>query len=301
MFTYLEPATADPAMSPANKRIDLPPEYCASNANCIVGTVTEHYRAVERVILAMYENLGNPMSLEDMAEIAMFSPYHFNRVFHHIVGIPPFRFLATLRLQAAKQLLLTSQLSVTDVCFELGYNGLGTFVRRFTELVGVSPGRLRCLASETTPYSLEALCHHSASLCQATPCRGGLTGQITVPATFAGPLLIGIFPTPIPQGRPVGCDLLTTPGIYHIASVPDGHYYVFATGLTGTEDLLAGWFLDNTKLYVGRSQDALFVSGTQVYGNADVTLRPMYLTDPPMLTALPFLLTEHLTADHVMS
>src|ERR1044072_6247332 len=102
-------------------------------------TIASHYRAVERVILAMRERLDEALTLEDLAEVAIISPFYFDRIFRQITGIPPCQFLSALRMEAAKRLLLTSSLSVTDVCFEVGYNSLGTFTTRFTQLVGLPP------------------------------------------------------------------------------------------------------------------------------------------------------------------
>src|SRR4051812_36011564 len=63
-----------------------------------------HREAIERVIRTMRTQLHEPLSLEDMADIACLSPYYFNRIFHQVIGIPPGEFLATLRLEAAKHL-----------------------------------------------------------------------------------------------------------------------------------------------------------------------------------------------------
>ena len=87
-----------------------------------------HARSVERVIRAMTGRLDRPMTNEEMAEIACFSPYHFNRIFRGLTGIPPIQFHYALRLERAKRLLATTDLGVTDICFEVGYNSLGTFV-----------------------------------------------------------------------------------------------------------------------------------------------------------------------------
>ena len=55
------------------------------------------------------------------------------------------------RLERARNLLVTTQERVTDVCFDVGYNSLGTFTRRFTETFGVSPRRLRSYATLSPP------------------------------------------------------------------------------------------------------------------------------------------------------
>lgn len=91
----------------------------------------------------MRERVDDTLPLHAMAEIAHLSPYLFTRAFRQFTGIPPGEFLATLRLERAKQLLLTTDLSVAEICFEVGYNSLGTFTTRFTRLVGLSPGRVR--------------------------------------------------------------------------------------------------------------------------------------------------------------
>jgi len=56
-----------------------------------------------------------------------------------------------LRITTAIRLLLTTEISVTNICFDVGYNSLGTFIRRFTELVGRSPCQLRRAAANFMP------------------------------------------------------------------------------------------------------------------------------------------------------
>ena len=268
-------------------------ERLLSGVNHRDSTTSLRYQAVERVILAMHAHLGETLSLQDMAVIATLSPYHFNRVFHQITGIPPSQFLYALRLEAAKRLLLTTQLSVTDVCYEVGYNSLGTFVTRFTQLVGLSPGHLRRLAEHVTPSCLEWSCEHLNTLSHNVPLGSSLTGRISVPDPFTGQIFVGLFPTSVPQSLPVCCTLLTAPGSYRMAPVPDGCYYVFAAALAGFK-AASTYLLQETVLHgcVG----PLVVHGGQVSGHADVMLRSKCLTDPPILTALPFLLSQRLTA-----
>lgn len=84
-------------------------------------------KAVRRVIETMREHLGDELTIDDMARTAMFSKFHFSRVFRQVTGISPGRFLSALRLQEAKRLLLSTSLSVADISIQVGYSSVGTF------------------------------------------------------------------------------------------------------------------------------------------------------------------------------
>ncbi|KYC43738.1 hypothetical protein WA1_00815 [Scytonema hofmannii PCC 7110] len=257
-------------------------------------TTSLRYQAVERVILAMHNYLDQTLSLEDMAEIATLSPYHFNRIFHQVTGIPPSQFLYALRLETAKRLLLTTQLSVTEVCYEVGYNSLGTFVTRFKQLVGLSPSHLRRFAKHFTLSCLEQSDKHLTFQPRVIPLNPSLTGRIVTSDAFTGLIFIGLFSTPIPQNRPICCTLLTAPGLYRIAPVPDGCYYVFAAAIANCK-AASSYLLQEIALHgcVG----PLVVCNGQVNKRPDILLRPKLLTDPPILTALSFLFAERWATD----
>jgi AraC family transcriptional regulator len=102
-------------------------------------TLAAHMQAVERAIQVMHIHMHEVLTLEDLASAAYLSPSRFKHVFRHLIGIPPGEFLSALRLQAARRLLLTTPLSVTEVCFEVGYSSPGSFTSRFTHRVGLSP------------------------------------------------------------------------------------------------------------------------------------------------------------------
>jgi AraC family transcriptional regulator len=260
-----------------------------SNVQSRTETVALRYESVERVIQMMSERLDRTFSLEDMAEIAMLSPYHFNRVFRQITGIPPSQFLCAVRLQTAKKLLLTTHLSVTEVCYTVGYNSLGTFVSRFTQLVGLSPTHLRRLVKQMTPSNWESLCQHFTTLARIQPLSSGINGRIKVSDPTSELIFVGLFLTPIPQSRPVYYTFLTAPGSYRMAPVPDNRYYIITSALTWSQDPLT-MLLQEAVLY--ESIGPVEVANGQLNKPTDVTLRPKCLTDPPLLTALPFLLTE---------
>lgn len=248
-------------------------------------TTAAHHEAVERVIRMMHDRLDEPLTLQEMSRIAYISPYHFNRIFRHITGIPPNKFLYALRLETAKRLLLTTNTSVTDVCFDVGYNSLGTFIRRFTGLVGLSPSRFRSLAR----HASESLSVPTASQFDMTAAATAATisGRVTAPEWFAGTIFVGLFTTPIPQGAPIFGTVIQQPGPYHIPSVADGVYYILAAGLARSKDLRE-YFLYETTLR-GGGQPILIRHGI-VEGSTDLSLRPPEAFDPPILMTLPLLL-----------
>jgi AraC family transcriptional regulator len=250
-------------------------------------TSYSHMAAVERVIQTMHASLAEPLSLEDMADIACLSPYYFNRVFHQSIGIPPGEFLATLRLNAAKRLLLTTSLNVTEICFAVGYNGLGTFTTRFTQLIGLSPRRLRVQA-RNEPIVLPSLQKRVIELASLhSPSSYSLSGQILSPYPIQGNIFIGLFPRPIPQGRPVSCLLLSSPGPFRLGPVPLGKYFLLIAALPSSPDPLS-YLLPTSSLLVGVAGPFFFMPGL-LHEPLTVFLRPARLTDPPILSALPYL------------
>jgi AraC family transcriptional regulator len=253
-------------------------------------TFASYSLAVERVIQTMRAQLAEPLSLEEMAEIAYLSPFHFNRIFRSLTGIPPGEFLAALRLDAAKRLLLTTALSVTDVCFDLGYTSLGTFTTRFKHLIGLSPVQLRRLAEDEALASLKPLYERSREAQRlAIIHTRGVSGTITAPGPFTGLIFVGLFPRPIPQGRPTACVTLAAPGRYHISLVPDGQHYLFCAALPRSQSALA-YLVPESGLLVGAAEQPVLVRGGWASAPADLILRPLHAADPPLLVIPPSLL-----------
>ena len=254
------------------------------------GTVVAHRSATERVIAAMREQVDGALSLHAMAEIAHLSPYHFARTFRQVTGIPPGEFLTAVRLQKAKQLLLTTDLGVAEICFEVGYSSLGTFTSRFTNLVGVPPGRMRRLPEEIYP-AFERV--REGELAPPTALQGrGVDFRISGPDLDRSLIFAGLFPGAIPQCRPVVGTILTAPGTYRLAP-PDGRYHLMAAALPLTEDPL-NLLMSGAALRVGRGQSPVVVQAGRSIGRADVEMRAPRATDPPILVCLPALLLERL-------
>ena len=92
---------------------------------------------------AMDRDYASPLDVAALARVALMSPGHFSRSFRAAFGETPYSYLMTRRIERAKALLRRGDLSVTEVCFEVGCTSLGSFSSRFTELVGESPSAYR--------------------------------------------------------------------------------------------------------------------------------------------------------------
>jgi AraC-like DNA-binding protein len=84
-----------------------------------------------------------PLDLDAMAREAGYSRFHFARAFTAAYGETPRAYLTRRRIERAKTLLRTANLSVTEICLLVGFASLGSFSARFRELVGRSPSDYR--------------------------------------------------------------------------------------------------------------------------------------------------------------
>ena len=98
---------------------------------------------LRRVRDRMDREYAQPLDVEALALDAHMSAGHFSRQFRLAYGESPYGYLMTRRIERAMALLRRGDLSVTEVCFEVGCSSLGTFSTRFTELVGVPPSVYR--------------------------------------------------------------------------------------------------------------------------------------------------------------
>jgi AraC-like DNA-binding protein len=86
---------------------------------------------------------AQPLDVEALARGAHMSSGHLSRQFRLAYGESPYSYLMTRRIERAMALLRGGDLSVTEICFEVGCSSLGTFSTRFTELVGMPPSAYR--------------------------------------------------------------------------------------------------------------------------------------------------------------
>ncbi|WP_447007929.1 helix-turn-helix transcriptional regulator [Saccharothrix isguenensis] len=175
---------------------------------------------IQRAISMMRANYSEPITLRDVAGAALVSPYHFSRMFHASVGVPPGRYLTAVRLFEAKRLLLTTLMNVADIVTTIGYSSVGTFTTRFTRRVGVSPTQYRdpavtgVLAAAVVPDVDNPSATAPAFV--AAPRYGGSgakAGTLVIPAP-SEPLeiAVGLIEDLIPRSAPMSSALVRGPG-----------------------------------------------------------------------------------------
>jgi transcriptional regulator GlxA family with amidase domain len=111
-------------------------------------------RAKDRMDSASHEE----WPVERLAHVSGVSEAHFARSFKEAFGIPPHRYLLTRRIERAAALLRDTDLPVTDIAFQTGWNSLGTFGRTFRDVTGESPSQLRT-RERIAGYELETVPH----------------------------------------------------------------------------------------------------------------------------------------------
>jgi AraC-like DNA-binding protein len=86
---------------------------------------------------------ASPIGLDELARVAGVSKYHFARSFEAAYGLTPIRYLTRRRVERAQDLLRHANLTVTEICFLVGFSSLGSFSSLFNRLVGESPTAYR--------------------------------------------------------------------------------------------------------------------------------------------------------------
>jgi AraC-like DNA-binding protein len=87
----------------------------------------------------MDRGFAQPLDVPALARVSHVSPAHFSREFRATFGETPHRYLQRRRVERAMELLRETDRSVTEICFDVGFNSLGTFSRTFRVIVGEPP------------------------------------------------------------------------------------------------------------------------------------------------------------------
>ncbi|GAA4620098.1 AraC family transcriptional regulator [Actinoallomurus vinaceus] len=237
--------------------------------------------AIKHAIAMMWDRYNEPLSLDDIADSAIMSKFYFSRTFRSMTGTSPGRFLSAIRLFKAKHLLLQTPSSVTHIAYMVGYNSLGTFTSRFSRSVGSSPGVYRA-KSQAGGHALVGRTRP-----ESTGRAGEVAGCLVAPrAEYHIPTrtYVGLFASPMIEGRPVACDIVDGSGPYTLRDVPSGTWYVRAVTVDTREVDPRPWARRPRFLGVGENV-TVRQDGSSV--TQDIDLRKATPLDLPILLALP--------------
>ena len=107
-----------------------------------------HLGTVENARAYIFENFSNNISLQQLSQHCLVSPFHFSRIFKTIMNISPHQYLAEVRLNHAKVLLSTTDQSVTNVAFACGFNSVEHFATAYRPRFTINPSTYRKLVSK---------------------------------------------------------------------------------------------------------------------------------------------------------
>ncbi len=107
-----------------------------------------HHKNVDKIVLVtnyIDSHRSDDLTVENLAELAGFSKFHFERLFKSCMGISCYQYITKRRILMAKELLGDTNLSVMDIALQSGFFSLSTFNRVFKDVNGCSPTEFRKL------------------------------------------------------------------------------------------------------------------------------------------------------------
>ncbi|HEX2618781.1 MAG TPA: AraC family transcriptional regulator [Phototrophicaceae bacterium] len=104
------------------------------------------------------QSYDTPVTIEDLSREVALSPYYLIRSFRHVYKQTPHQYLMRQRIARAKELLRSSDLSVTEICMTVGFESLGSFSTLFSKVVGISPSAYRVSCNPNLPPAYIPFC-----------------------------------------------------------------------------------------------------------------------------------------------
>ena len=136
-----------------------------------------------RVLLHIQRHLDEELPLNELARVAAFSPYHFHRIFRGMLGESVKEHIRRLRLERAAMRLKYSDVSVTNIAFEAGYETHESFTRAFKAVNGMAPSTYRSRTGNFPPRVTASRVHYreASSISSFEPIEpGGNNMEVTI-------------------------------------------------------------------------------------------------------------------------
>ncbi|WP_431303791.1 AraC family transcriptional regulator [Sediminicoccus sp. BL-A-41-H5] len=118
-------------------------------------TLADHATRIARAMAHLAAQPDRTPSLEELADVAAFSPWHFHRAYRSLTGETPAETLARIRLSRAAAALIKSDAPMARIAAAAGYGSTAAFTRAFREALGIPPGAYRQRAAIGAPIPEE--------------------------------------------------------------------------------------------------------------------------------------------------
>jgi len=120
--------------------VEIAPKKNFSIHNLSLNNISIFSPRIQKILNFVHNNYFNKITLENASQIICLSKYYFDRLFSSTIGIPFQKYLNIYRLLKATEILRSkSDISVTDACFNVGFNDLSNFTKQFKKTFGCSP------------------------------------------------------------------------------------------------------------------------------------------------------------------
>jgi len=123
------------AETPREKEIESP--------QAMSGGILRRKRIVEKVKAYIDSRASSKISIGELTKIVYLSPFYLGRIFKDETGLSPIQYSISNKIASAKSLLANSDMSVSEIAAELGYDSIHYFSKMFSKVVGVSPRAYR--------------------------------------------------------------------------------------------------------------------------------------------------------------
>jgi AraC-like DNA-binding protein len=115
---------------------------------------------VTKVIEYVRGHLAEPLSVADLAELACLSPSAFAHLFRDVSGMSPYQFIKSVRLDRARELLVSGELNVSEVARSVGYSSLSHFINEFKRHFGITPRAYADAQRDVVPMRMDEATGH---------------------------------------------------------------------------------------------------------------------------------------------
>ena len=105
----------------------------------------EYVKRILKVLIYIEENIDEELTMDELARVACYSPFHFHRIFQAIVGETIHQYVKRLRMQRAAGKLRYTERPVTEIALDTNYDTPSAFTKAFKQFMGASPKRYRAL------------------------------------------------------------------------------------------------------------------------------------------------------------